>query len=436
MNENSNIFINKRILIYGLGKSGIASFEFLKKRNQVSLFDDNKIIGLKKSYKKKLISLNQIKKFKFDLIILSPGINDRKCKLNKFLKKNSNNIYTDLDIFTSFYNNLCVTITGTNGKSTTCQLFYQVLKKQNYDAKLAGNIGYPILSIKKIRKDTIFVIEASSYQLEYSKIFKSKYAAILNIAPDHLERHKTINNYISAKFKLLKNQNKNSITYINKYDRYTKKKLKKIKYKSKVIKVDTKLKKKLIDLFSNEYFLSASNIENLSFVIELAKEFKIKKKNLIKAVNKFKGLNYRQQIIFKKKNISIINDSKSTSYSSSIEMLKRNKNIYWILGGVPKKGDSLNLSRNYYQNIKGYIFGTYHKKFSFDLKNKIKFKKFSNLSITLNKLFKDFRKDDSLEKTILFSPAAASFDNFKNFEDRGKYFNKLIKRYFNVEKKF
>ena len=190
-----------------------------------------------------MISLNQIKKFKFDLIILSPGINDRKCKLNKFLKKNSNNIYTDLDIFTSFYNNLCVTITGTNGKSTTCQLFYQVLKKQNYDAKLAGNIGYPILSIKKIRKDTIFVIEASSYQLEYSKIFKSKYAAILNIAPDHLERHKTINNYISAKFKLLKNQNKNSITYINKYDRYTKKKLKKIKYKSKVIKVDTKLKK-------------------------------------------------------------------------------------------------------------------------------------------------------------------------------------------------
>ncbi|MDA9753312.1 UDP-N-acetylmuramoyl-L-alanine--D-glutamate ligase [Candidatus Pelagibacter sp.] len=436
MNENSNIFINKRILIYGLGKSGIASFEFLKKRNQVSLFDDNKIIGLKKSYKKKMISLNQVKKFKFDLIILSPGINDRKCKLHKFLKKNSNNIYTDLDVFTSFYNNLCVTITGTNGKSTTCQLFYQVLKKQNYDAKLAGNIGYPILSIKKIKKDTIFVIEASSYQLEYSKIFKSKYAAILNIAPDHLERHKTINNYISAKFKLLKNQNKNSITYINKYDRYTKKKLKKIKYKSKIIKVDTKLKKKLIDLFSNEYFLSASNIENLSFVIELAKEFKIKKKNLIKAVNKFKGLNYRQQIIFRKKNISIINDSKSTSYSSSIEMLKRNKNIYWILGGVPKKGDSLNLSRNHCQNIKGYIFGTYHKKFSFDLKNKIKFKKFSNLSITLNKLFKDLRKDNSLEKTILFSPAAASFDNFKNFEDRGKYFNKLIKRYFNVEKNF
>ena len=92
-------------------------------------------------------------------------------------------------------------------KSTTCQLLYQVLKKQKLNVKLAGNIGYPILSIKNIKKDTIFVIEASSYQLEYSKLFKSKYAAILNISPDHLERHKTITNYISAKFKLIENQN-------------------------------------------------------------------------------------------------------------------------------------------------------------------------------------------------------------------------------------
>ena len=83
------------------------------------------------------------------MIILSPGINNKKCKLNKFLKKNSKIIYTDLDVFYSFYKNLCITITGTNGKSTTCQLFYQVLKKQKYDVRLAGNIGYPILSIKK-----------------------------------------------------------------------------------------------------------------------------------------------------------------------------------------------------------------------------------------------------------------------------------------------
>jgi len=429
MNENSNIFINKKILIYGLGKSGISSFKFLKRKNQVFLFDDDKKIKLIRNYKKNLISFNQIKKFQFDLIVLSPGINDKKCKLNKFLKKNSKIIYTDLDVFYSFNRNLCITITGTNGKSTTCQLFYQVLKKQKYDVRLAGNIGHPILSIKDIRKDTIFVIEASSYQLDYSKLFRSKYAVILNISPDHLERHKTINNYISAKFKLIKNQNKSSIALVNKYDKNIQSKTKKIRYQSKIIKVDTKLKKNFINKFHNEYFSSASNTENLSFVIELAKKFNIKNSNLIKVVQKFKGLDYRQQIIFKNKDISIINDSKSTSYASSIEMLKRKNNIYWLIGGIPKIGDRFNLSQNNYQKIKGYIFGTYQKKFSLDLKNKIKFKKFSNLSKALSKLFKDVKKDNSSPKTILFSPAAASFDSFKNFEDRGAYFNKLIKKY-------
>ena len=431
MNENSNIFINKKILIYGLGKSGISSFKFLKKRNQIFLFDDNNKIKLNSYTKKNLISLSRIKKIKFDLIVISPGINNKKCKLNKFLKKNSKIIYSDLDVFYSFYKNLCITITGTNGKSTTCQLLHQVLKQQKYDARLAGNIGYPILSIKKIKEDTIFVIEASSYQLEYSKLFKSKYAAILNISPDHLERHGTINNYISAKFKLIKNQNKNSIVLINKFDKYIQNRIKKIKYKSKIIEVDTKPKKKFINIFHNEYFLSASNIENLSFVIELAKKFNVKKSNLIKAVKKFKGLNYRQQIIFKNKKISIINDSKSTSYSSSIEMLKRKNNIYWLMGGIPKIGDKFNLSKNYCSNVRGYIFGVNQKKFSLDLKKKIKIKKFFNLSKALNELFKDVKKDNSSKKTILFSPAAASFDNFKNFEDRGKYFNKLIKKYFN-----
>ena len=432
MNESSNIFLNKKILIYGLGKSGLSSFKFLKKRNKVLLFDDNKKINLNKECQKNLISLSQIKKLKFDSIVLSPGININKCKISRYLKKNIKIIYTDLDVFKSFYNNLCITITGTNGKSTTCQLLYQVLKKQKIDTKLAGNIGYPILSTKNIRRNSIFIIEASSYQLEYSKLFKSKYAAILNISPDHLERHKTISNYISAKFKLIENQNKNSVAFVNKHDKHIQKKLKKNSYKSKIIKVDTKLKEKFIDTFKNEYFLSASNKENLSFVIELAKKLNINKRNLINVVKKFKGLSYRQQVIFKNENISIINDSKSTSYSSSIEMLKKNNNIYWLLGGMPKKGDKFYLSKKYQRNIRGYIFGANHKKFLLDLKNRIKHKRFFNLKKALDELFNDIKKDNSSKKTILFSPAAASFDSFKNFEDRGLYFNKLIKRYINV----
>ena len=433
MDEKSNIFINKKILIYGLGKSGISSFEFLKKRNQIFLFDDNRQIKINSKIKKNLISHKLIELTKFDLIILSPGINKEKCKLKKFLKKNSKIIFTDFDVFYSFYKNLCITITGTNGKSTTSKLLHQVLKKQKYDVRLAGNIGYPILSVKNIKKNTIFVIEASSYQLEYSRLFKSQYAAILNIFPDHLERHISINKYISAKFKILKNQDKNSITFINKFDKYCQNKIKKIKKKSRIINVNTKLKKKFISIFRNDYFFSESNIENLSFVIEIAKKFNVKKYNLIQAVKKFKGLKYRQQVIFRNKYISIINDSKSTSYSSSIEMLKRKNNIYWLIGGIPKKGDRFNLSINNLHKIKGYIFGMNQKKFFLDLKNKIDLKKFPNLQKALDELFKDVKKDCTQKKTILFSPAAASFDNFKNFEDRGQYFNKLIKKYIYVK---
>ena len=106
----------------------------------------------------------------FDIIIISPGIDILNCKLSKFLKKNVSKIFTDLDIFYSFYKNKSITITGTNGKSTTAKILYEVLLDQNYDCRLVGNIGNPVLSEKKINKKTIFVIEASSYQLDYSQI--------------------------------------------------------------------------------------------------------------------------------------------------------------------------------------------------------------------------------------------------------------------------
>ena len=433
MNENNNIFINKKILIYGIGRSGISALKFLKRYSNISLFDDDKKIKVSKTISSKIITYSEILKSKFDIIILSPGININQCRLKKFLKKNDKIIYTDLDIFYSFYSNKCITITGTNGKSTTCKLLSDVLKKQGLDIKLVGNIGYPILSAKNIDNKSIFVIEASSYQLEYSKLFSSKYAAILNIAIDHLERHKTLRKYISAKFKLIKNQKKNSIAFVNKYDPNIIKELKRKNYKSKIVKVNTSISNKLLNIFQNNYFLSSSNKENLSFVLEISKVFKVKKKILIDVIRKFKGLKYRQQIVFENKDLLIINDSKSTSYASTFEMLKMFDNVYWLLGGIPKKGDRFSLAKKYYKNIDGYIFGNNQKKFLLDLENKISFRKFYSLKSAITAVFQDIEKNDFNKKTILFSPAAASFDSFKDFEDRGFYFNKLIKKYKNVQ---
>ena len=433
MIKNKNIFLGKKILIYGLGKSGVSSYKFLKNKADLYLFDDNEKKNIKLKSNLRLNTLKEISKINFDKIIISPGINISKCKLSKTLKKNSSKIYTDLDIFYSFYKNKSITVTGTNGKSTTAQILYEVLEDQKYDVRLIGNIGNPALSEKKITKHTIFVIEASSYQLEYSQIFSSKYAAILNIAPDHIERHKNLKNYITAKFKLLVSQPNNATAFINKNDPLITKKIDSNNLKQKIIKIDSKKSNKIYNQIKNEYFLSSGNKENLSFVLKILKIFKLNNKILLKTLNKFKGLKYRQQIIFKNKNLTIINDSKSTSFASSENLLKNLNYVYWILGGIPKKSDQFKLSKKHCKNFKAYIFSKHHKEFKKNLKNKIIVKNLKDLKDILNEVFLDIKKKNLEKNIILFSPAGASFDNFKNFEDRGLYFNKLIKKFLNAK---
>ena len=433
MIKNKNIFLGKKILIYGLGKSGVSSYKFLKNKADLYLFDDNEKKNIKLKSNLRLDTLKEISKINFDKIIISPGIDISKCKLSKTLKKNSSKIYTDLDIFYSFYKNKSITVTGTNGKSTTAQILYEVLEDQKYDVRLIGNIGNPALSEKKITKHTIFVIEASSYQLEYSQIFSSKYAVILNIAPDHIERHKNLKNYITAKFKLLVSQPNNATAFVNKNDSLITKKIDNNNLNQKIIKIDSKKSNKIYNQIKNEYFLSSGNKENLSFVLKILKIFKLNNKILLKTLNKFKGLKYRQQIIFKNKNLTIINDSKSTSFASSENLLKNLNYVYWILGGIPKKSDQFKLSKKHCKNFKAYIFSKHHKEFKKNLKNKIIVKNLKDLKDILNEIFLDIKKKKLEKNIILFSPAGASFDNFKNFEDRGLYFNKLIKKFINAK---
>ena len=422
-------FLKKKILIYGLGKSGLSTYSYLKKNNIISLYDDQ--IITKKNIKDTYTTYKEIIKKEFDCIIISPGIDINNCKLSRFLKKNHKKIYTDLDIFYSRYAfNQKITITGTNGKSTTAKLLYDILKDQKKDVRLVGNIGNPVLLEKKIKKDTLFVIEASSYQLEYSKLFKTNISLILNISPDHLERHKTINKYVSAKFKLIKNQSKNDIAILNIKNFYIKRELKQKKFAPSILKIEKYISDRFIKKIDNHYFDTDGNKENLTFVLKVSKILKLKNNLLLKSLKNFKGLSFRQEIIHNSKFLKIINDSKATSFSSSEKLLKSLKNVYWIIGGLPKKGDKFLLKKNDCKKIKLYIFGKNQKFFINELKNKMAFKSFLNLKSLIAKVFLDIKNENNfIKKTILFSPASASFDTFKNFEERGRYFNKLIKNY-------
>ena len=232
----------------------------------------------------------------------------------------------------------------------------------------------------------------------------------------------------------MSSQSDNSIAFIKKNDQLIIKKIKKSNFKQKIIKVDTLKKNKILSNIKNKYFLSSGNIENLSFVLKISEKLKLNNKILIKTLNKFKGLKYRQQIIFENKNLTIINDSKSTSFASSENLLKNLNKVYWIIGGIPKKSDKFKLSKTDCKNFKAYIFGVHQKQFIINLKNKMFVKSIKNLKDILKEIFFDIKKKNLKKNIILFSPAGASFDNFRNFEDRGLYFNKLINKFLNAKR--
>ena len=318
---------SKKIGIYGLGLTGKSVVNFLKKKKMKDYFawDDK---TKKAPYVRQLID-------KSDYIVISPGISISNSPFKNNLLKNKKKIISDLDLFY-----LCgekkktIMITGTNGKSTTCKLIEHLFTNVGIKNMVGGNIGKPILSCK-ISNKIVYIIEASSFQLAYSKFINPDFAMILNISSDHLDWHKTKKNYHNAKFKIFSNQTYKNYALLN--SKKLKMKFKKQRNKSKLIFIKKNHLSKFTKNINNYYLNSKINFENMSFAYEIAKKFKINDKKFFSAMNSFKGLEHRQELIYRKKNLTIINDSKATSFQSTKFALQKNNDIFWILGGLPKK---------------------------------------------------------------------------------------------------
>ena len=426
---------NKKIAIYGMGLTGCSVAKTLKNlKANIYCWDDNEEARGKAKKLKFPINKFWLNKNVPDNIIVSPGIDINKSKIKNYLKKNSNKIITDLDLFFEMNKKaLIISVTGTNGKSTTCKIIEKILKTKGFDVRTVGNIGNPILTSGKIKKKNIYVLEISSYQLEYSRLFRSKHAAILNISPDHLERHKNIKKYIKIKTKIFLAQKNSDYSYINSVNRYSKfiKNIYKTnKLKSKLILVKKSNCEVLLKKINNKYFESNGNKENFAFAYRIAKNLKISDNVIIKAINNFKGLEHRQEVVFSNKKILCINDSKATSFDASKQALSNYNNIYWIVGGLPKYLDYFKLKKFKKKIVKAYIVGKNVSFFKKQIKGQIPYKISKSISIALNNINKDLKLNKGSKITILFSPAAASFDQFKNFHNRGIYFKKLANKKF------
>ena len=286
-------------------------------------------------------------------------------------------------------------------------------------------IAFPILDLN-IKKNTYVVIEASSFQLSHSKFISPDYAVLLNITNDHLDWHGSITNYIGSKMKIFENQGKKQFALLNN-------KLKKIYFKknfaSKLILSDKKGYKKIKHKIKNHYLKLTINDDNMSFAYTFSRLLKINEKNFIKAINSFVGLPHRYEIFLKKKNILFINDSKATSFESTKYALSNSKNVYWILGGLPKKNDKIILSDIKKNIIKCYLIGKNITFFKHQIENKINYSITKTLKKTIIEIIKDMKLLKTKNNTILLSPASASYDQFINFEKRGDEFKKLSKLY-------
>ena len=236
---------------------------------------------------------------KSDFIITSPGVDIKKTKFKKKLQKNKKKIITDIDLFYILNKNLkTIVVTGTNGKSTICRIIEHVLKRNKMNAIAGGNLGKPVLNLN-FKKNTYIIIEASSFQLAYSKFVHPKFAIVLNVEKDHLDWHGNFRNYLNSKFKIFANQSFRDQALLT--NSLLIKKFKKEKFKSKLKLVNTKNYLNIKNKITNSYIKTKVDNSNMSFIFELSKIFKIEKKSLIKSLNSFKGLPHRQEVFYRKK---------------------------------------------------------------------------------------------------------------------------------------
>ena len=415
-----------KFLVYGLGSTGISVIKYFKKKkiSDFLVWDDN--LKLRKKFRSKSASNLKNALKSVDFIVLSPGISLKKTKYKKVLSKFKKKIITDIDLL--YLSNLkfkSIVVTGSNGKSTTSKIISHLLKKNKFKIELGGNIGTPVLNLK-IRKNIFFVIEASSFQLSHSKFIHPDYAILLNITNDHLDWHGSKQAYIKSKLKIFDLQNRKNFALVNEN---LKDIFKRKKYLSKLVPVKFKDYKKIKSKIKNDYLKSNTNDENMNFVYALSKLLKINEKSFIKSMSSFLGLPHRYEIFFKKKGITFINDSKATSLEAAKYALASSKNIYWILGGLPKNKDKIDLRFIKNNIIKSYIIGKNINFFKKQLRNKIKFSVTKNLKKSISSALKDIKSLKRISNTILLSPGAASFDQFKNFESRGNEFKKLSRLY-------
>jgi len=439
---------NKKVLVYGLGKSGLGAIKLLKlKKAKIFVYDDNTEV-LKQFKDDCVINIEAITENfleEIDLIVVNPCVSIYSDNLKLAFIKNVK-IISEIELAYLCKKGKVISITGSNGKSTTSTLIYNIFNLANKNAVLVGNIGNSFCGeVAKGKKQT-YVVEVSSFQLETIEKYRSDTACFLNFSENHLDRHFSLKNYFETKCRIFKNSNKKDYKILN-YDdekvRYINTKFNTFYFSRFEIVKGTFVKdgsiyfkngvkiEKIIGLDSVK-LIGEHNLENVLCAVLVAKLNKIKNEFIKNAVENFYGINHRIEYVDEIGGVKYFNDSKSTTCKATLTALDcfKNNRVLLILGGSDKGFEFTPLFENLPKCVKNIIcIG--------EVKNKIllEAKKHSFFNITESDSFINaihlarlMSVSENLD-IVLLSPATASFDMFKNFEERGETFKKIIKEF-------
>ncbi len=443
---------DKNVLILGLAVSGVSTAKALDKLGSKVTVTDMKtkeelgeqlaeLKGIDISY---VLGSNDVNLNDIDLIVKSPGIPVDIPIIVNALNKGIE-VITDIELAYRLSKNKYIAITGTNGKTTTTALTGELIKKAGIKCHVTGNIGVGILwETVNADKDDIFVIEASSFQLESTKYFKPEISIITNITPDHLNWHKTFDNYVEAKKKVLINQQNGDYTILNYDDSLLREIGKNLKsnliYFSASNKLDRGVYVDDFQIVANDGVKAVNimdcrdikipgkhNLENALAVVSIGWALGINNDIVAATLKEFEGVEHRIEYVDSISDISFYNDSKGTNPDASIKAIEALKEpIILIAGGMDKGTGFEEFIESFNNKVKALVLlGETREK----IKDTAISKGFSNIYIVdsieeaVNKSFELAVPGDN----ILLSPACASWDMFKSYEERGRIFKQAVK---------
>ena len=430
------IFDYKNVLIMGYGESGKAVEKILKDLNiNHKIYDKAHGVNGGGYYN----TLSRKKLMQFDLIVISPGVSI----FNKYVvmaEKMGIKVVGELEFGYWFTSSPVIAITGTNGKTTTTSIINNIIGS-TYNSGAFGNIGIPLCEAYKKQFDYL-VCEVSSFQLESTYSFNPYISVLLNIAEDHIDRHKNFENYIKCKLGLIKNCTEKSIIVLSADDKILMERTENVKAKKYYISKFNKVKGVYISnetIYVNlknkpEKFATLDEFEHLSTVIEdvlasilVGMLMKIDKDKIVSAIKEYNMMPHRMKLVLEKNGVKYIDDSKSTNVHSTVNALNYSpEGVVLLLGGEDKNLKFDEIFLKFSNKLAEVVaFGSARKKI---------LKSASKCGFEKIKMCKSFyeavKTAYSIAKeknVVLLSPACASFDEFSSYAERGERFEKIVK---------